>query len=248
MTYTFTVSPDIALERLPGWQGFNTWLQEALGAAVHLALFPDFTAQRKAIAVDRLDLIYANPYDASMLVREKGFIPMTRPQGKTDEALVAVSAGREISVAEDLRPGISVATTNAPDIHMMGMIMLEPANLHAGNVSLEICDSTTLAAKRILEGQCDAGIFLAEAFRGLPSIVRDQLRVLVSSEIQVLHHSLMLGPRLAGHGDRLHAALLAMSQDEKGRAVLEGLGFRQWEPVDQEAMEFMIDLMDTLLV
>ena len=40
--------------------------------------------------------------------------------------------------------------------------------------------------------------------------------------------------------------LLEMADNAKGQHVLDGLGFTGWEPIEQEEMEFMIDLMDTL--
>lgn len=248
MTYNFTISPDFGPEHLAGWYVFNTWLQRALEVGIHLEIYPNFNSQRKAIQEDKVDLIYANPYDASMLVRDKGFIPLVKPIGKSDEAIIAASADREMMVVEDLRPNMSIATTDDPDVHMMGMIMLEPASLSASNIHLQICDSYVLVAKQLLKGASDAGIFLAEAFHDLSSVVRSQLRILVKSEIQVVHHSLMLGPAMAPYRDHLHAALMSMAEDAKGRGVLATLGFERWEDVDHEEMEFMIDLMDTLLV
>jgi phosphonate transport system substrate-binding protein len=248
MTYNFTVSPDFGPEHLAGWYVFNTWMQRVLEAGIHLEIYPDFDSQRDAIKTDKVDLIYANPYDASMLVREKGFVPLVKPSGISDEALIAVRADCEIRVVEDLKPGSTVATRDDPDVHLMGMIMLEPADLHADNIRLQLCDSYVLVAKQVLKGECEAGIFFAEAFHELSSVVRNQLRVLVSSQIQVVHHSLMLGPNLAAYRDRLCNALLSMHSDDKGRGVLDTLGFKRWESVDQEEMEFMIDLMDTLSV
>lgn len=248
MTYNFTVSPDFGPEHLAGWYVFNTWLQRILGESIHLEIYSDFDSQRDAIGADKVDLIYANPYDASMLVREKGFVPLARPKGKSDEAIIAVAANRDVAAIEDLKPGITVATTHDPDVHVMGMIMLEPANLNKDNIRLQICDTYVLVAKQLIKGESDAGIFFAEAFSDLSSMVRSQLKILVSSDIQVVHHSLMMGPALLSHQERLREALLDMPSDEKPRGVLTALGFQEWELVDQEAMEFMIDLMDTLLV
>ncbi|BBL74762.1 phosphate/phosphite/phosphonate ABC transporter substrate-binding protein [Methylomagnum ishizawai] len=249
MVYNFTVSPDFGPEHLAGWYVFNTWLQRALETAIHLEIYPDFDSQRQAIADGKVDLIYANPYDASMLVREKGFVPLVRPKGKVDEAIIATGAHNDdIATVEDLEPGARIATTSDPDVHMMGMIMLEPADLNADNVALVVSDNYVLVAKRLVRGECQAGIFLAEAFHDLSSMVKSQLKVLVRGEIQVVHHGLLLGPRLACYRDVLLAALLGMASDEKGRGVLKSLGFAEWEVVDQEAMEFMIDLMDTLMV
>lgn len=248
MAYNFTVSPDFGPEHLAGWYVFNTWLQRMLEIGIHLEIYSDFDSQRKAIENDEVDLIYANPFDASMLVREKGFLPLVRPKGKMDEAIIATAVDSGIEAIEDLKPGIGVATTNDPDVHMMGMIMLEPADLNANNISLVASDSYILVAKRLMKGECQAGIFLAEAFNDLSLMVKGKLRVLVNSEIQVVHHGLLLGPKLVVYRDRFSDALLHMQSDEKGRGVLKSLGFTEWEVIDQEAMEFMIDLMDTLMV
>ena len=58
----------------------------------------------------------------------------------------------------------------------------------------------------------------------------------------------LLGPKLAPHYDASHQALLAMPDDPKGQGVLSSLGVSWWEGVDQEEMEFMIDLMNILMV
>ena len=84
MPYLFTVSPDFTPDHLSGWFIFNTWLQRALSEAFHLELYDDFLSQREAIQADQIDLIYANPYDAAMLVRDKGFTPLVKPVGHSD--------------------------------------------------------------------------------------------------------------------------------------------------------------------
>ncbi|BBA35609.1 phosphate/phosphonate ABC transporter substrate-binding protein [Methylocaldum marinum] len=248
MPHVFTVSPDFTPEHLSGWFIFNTWLQKALDEPFHLQLYDDFHSQRDAIRSDQIDLIYANPYDAAILVREKGFKPLVKPADKADEAVIAVSAESPYLQVEGLPGSIKLATTEDPDVHMMGMIMLEPADLDASSVEMHICDSYVLVAKKLIKGNCDVGIFLAEAFNDLSSVIRKQLRALVSSQIQVIHHALMISPRLADRHDRLLEALLAMVDNEKGKSALEALKIPRWEPVEDEEMEFMIDLMDTFVV
>ena len=102
MTLNLTISPDFSPDKISGWYIFNTWLQRKLDVAIHLALYDSFAQQRQAIAEDRIDLIYANPYDAAMLVREKGFMALAHPSGLADEAVVAVNAGSAYQRTEDL--------------------------------------------------------------------------------------------------------------------------------------------------
>ncbi|MGR9107482.1 MAG: phosphate/phosphite/phosphonate ABC transporter substrate-binding protein [Gammaproteobacteria bacterium] len=247
MSYVFTVSPDFTPDHLSGWYIFNTWLQRKTGEAIHLEMYDTFQKQRDAINQDQIDLIYANPFDAAMLVREKGFSPLVKPQGDSDEALIAANAESENRSVEDLKPGTRIAGTDDPDVLMMGLIMLEPADLNKSNITLIDSDTYITVAKHLLRGEADAGIFLAEAFDDLSGVVKNQLRILVRSQISVIHHSLMIGPKLAEKRTAIQNELLNMLEDEKGKGVLESLGFKSWQVVDDEEMEFMIDLIDTLM-
>lgn len=248
MSFLFTVSPDFTPDHLSGWYIFNTWLQKQTGLPIHLEMYNDFNAQRDAIRQDNISLIYANPYDAAMLVREKGFLPVAKPVGISDEAIIAVSAGNTVNDVAELTPGIKLAFTDDPDVKMMGMIMLEPGDLDAHNVQGLQCDTYVQVAKQLLRGEADVGIFLAEAYDDLSEMIKKQLKILVRSQISVIHHSLMIGPRLLDKRTQFQHCLTGMTGDEKGRDVLDSLGFKAWENVEDEEMEFMIDLMDTLAV
>ncbi|HHJ38960.1 MAG: phosphate ABC transporter substrate-binding protein [Methylothermaceae bacteria B42] len=246
MTYMFTVSPDFSPDHLSGWFIFNTWLQRVLETRFHLELFDDFQALHRAIADDKVDLIYSNPYDAATLVREKGFTSLVKPRGGSDEALIASLSDSQFSQVEDLSPGAKIATTDDPDVHLMGMMLLEPAGLSKNNIQLIECGNYVQVAKKLLQGECDAGIFFADAFDELSRPIQRQLKVLVRSDIQVLHHSLMASPTLIDLWETLLGALLAMEITPKTQEILKSLGISGWDPVDREETEFMIDLMDTL--
>jgi phosphonate transport system substrate-binding protein len=244
--YQLTVSPDFTPDHISGWYIFNTWLQRNLGLHIHLEMYDSFEAQRAAIRADRVDLIYANPFDASMLVREKGFRAVARPLGIADECVIAVPADSPVQHVEDLTPGVRVVSTDDPDIHLVGMIMLEPADLNKTNVQAVAADGYVLVAKALLKGEADVGFFLKDAWDGLSKVVRKQLRPLVVSQISDIQHAFLVGPRLMDSAEEIQDLLLRMGQIEKGKDVLEALGFEGWEAVDQEETEFMIDLMDTL--
>lgn len=246
MTLHFTISPDFSPEYIPGWYIFNTWFQRHTGEAIHLEMYDHFSSQRAAIQADKVDMIYANPFDAAMLVREKGFAPLVRAKDVADEAIIAVSVNSAVDDVADLVPGVRVASTDDPDVHLMGMILLEPGDLDGNNIEPLTVDNYILVAKHLLKGDADVGIFLAEAYDGLSTVIKRQLKVLVRSQIGVVHHALMVGPALRERRDELQQLLVSMDQDEKGRGVLASLGYSAWQSVDDEEMEFMIDLMDTL--
>ncbi|SIS97029.1 phosphate/phosphite/phosphonate ABC transporter substrate-binding protein [Neptunomonas antarctica] len=245
--YTLSVSPDFSPEHLSGWFIFNTWLQRQLETSLHLELYDDFDSQRRDIQLDKIDLIYANPFDAAMLVREKGFKAVVRPSNTSDETIIAVPKASLFKSIDDLTEGTIIATTHDPDVHMMGMIMIEPADLDSSNVVIVPAHSYVIVAKRLLNGQADIGFFLKEAFLDLSDLIRSQMRVLVESQIGVIHHTLLAGPGIQHLIPTISERLLAMQNEPKGRAVLDSMQISGWIRMNQEDTEFMIDLIDTLI-
>lgn len=246
MSHLFTVSPDLSTRYLSGWYVFNTWMQRTLDLKIHLELYPDFERCRAAIDADGVDLIFANPYDASLLVRDKGFVPVAHPRGRPDEVVIAVSADSPYQRIEDLPKGLRVGTSSDPEVHMIGMIMLEAADLSPQNISVAQRDTYVLIAKDLIRKEVDVGLFMAESFKELSELTRKSLRALLTSEIHVIHHMLLASPRMSEYVPRLQERLVAMSDDDKGKAILRDLGFQGWQITDQEEAEFMVDLMETL--
>jgi hypothetical protein len=66
--------------------------------------------------------------------------------------------------------------TRDPDVNLIGMIMLEPADLKRDSVQASQVNSYVLVAKHLLLGKADAGFFLKEAFDDLSGPIRKQLR------------------------------------------------------------------------
>jgi len=247
MTYTMTVSPDFPPGQIAEWYILNTWLQRQLDTAIHLELFDSFEAQRKAVAEGRIDLIYANPFDAATLVREQGFIAVAKPVNKADEVVIAVSSDSPVDDVIDCQAGLRIAKTDDPDVNMIGMIMLEPADLNAENTSSGVSDTYALVAKQLMNGQADVGFFLAESYALFSDLLKQRLKVLVSSQISVISHAFMVSPGAAAHAKEIQAALLGMDKSPATASILEGLGFAGWQAQSYEDTEFMIDLMDTLV-
>ena len=246
MTFQLTVSPDFPPNRIAGWYIFNTWLQKTSGLAVHLEMYPDFESQRQAIKEDRVDMIYANPYDAAMLIREKGFVALARPFDKLDEAVVVTRSDAPYTSVDDLQPGIRIVVTNDPAVNLLGMMMLEPAELDASNTTIQEVESYAVAARLLIEGKANIAFFLKEAFEKLTNLTREQLKVLVESQIDDLYHLFLAGPRLAERHETLRGLLTTMHETPQGKDVLDNLDFSRWETVSEDDAEFMLNLIEAL--
>lgn len=248
MSFEFSISPDFNADQLSQWFIFNTWLQRTLGQAIHFEPYDDFATLRAALSAGKVDLIYANPFDAAFLVRERDYVPVARPRRRSDEAIVAVAAGSPVQRIADLPSPLRIACTEAPDVEMIGRILLEPAGLGRETVELTRKANYVLVAKELLAGSVDAAFFLERSFAELSDLVRGRMRTLVSSRIYVVQHALLVSPRLAELREQLLAELLGMHLSERSGRLLEDLGFLDgWEEMTVDDAEFMIDLMNTLL-
>lgn len=246
--YNITVSPDFKPDKITGWYVFNTHFQKLADLSLHMMMVSDFAELHEAIKAEKIDLIYANPYDAAMLVNDYGFAPLVRPSGKNDECVIVVSADSALGSIDDLsgKDGIVIAATDDPATNMIGMRMLEPANLNESNTTTTRAVSFVAVAKQVMQSEAEIGFFLKEAYDELSNLIKSRLKVLVESEISVIYHSLMVGPKLLNQRDRLLELLLSMNDDERGKAILADLEFQGFEEMSEEDAAFMIDLMETL--
>jgi len=248
MAYQFTISPDFNSNQLSSWFIFNNRLQKFLGDATHLQLYDDFQSLREAEDRGEVDIIFANAFDTAFLVREKGFIPVARGADRSDEALIAVAAESPVSHVTDFKPGVKVAATDAPDVEMIGRILLEPADLDRDNISLLRKENYVTVAKSLIQGDADAGFFLRTSYDDLSDLIRRQLQAVVSSHIYVVCHALLISPKLAERQDSLLKGLQSMTGNVEDSALLDEIGMPGgWVAMEREDAEFMIDMMNTLL-
>jgi len=246
MSFIMTISPDFKPDLISGWYIFNTWLQKKIDTPIHIDLVSDFNELSSAIDKDSIDLIYANPCDIAKLVREKSFSPVAKPVGVHDETIIISSIDSPITDVESLQSGVKIAMTDVPDVNTIGMIMLEPADIAAQDIQAMHCSNYITVAKKVINGEADIGFLLADAFNEFSSLVKKQVRPLISSKIHVLHHALLCGPNFMEKQAILQEALLSMNHDNSGLDILKNLQIEKWELMDQDEAEFLIDLIDTL--
>jgi phosphonate transport system substrate-binding protein len=248
MTLNFMIAPDFAPERFAGWHMLNTVLQRRSGIHLHLLTPANAHEQAQLLAAGQADVVYANPFDATDMIRTHGYVPFARPAKRYDEMVIATGAESGLSSVDDLKPGCRIALTENKDVKLIGLRLLEPADLNELLIEWVPVDSYQAAARRAIKGEVEAAFFLADAFASLTRMTRSQLRVLVESAISDISHVVLAHPRVAGDLPRIEQALLGVGKETGDMDVLDALGLPNgFEPMTQEEAEFMIDLMDTLL-
>ena len=248
MTLNFLVAPDFSPEHFAGWHMLNTALQKRSGIQLHLLTPASASEQAELLAEGKADVVYANPFDATHMVRTLGYIPFARPMHRYDEMVIACSTESALQGVEGLQPGCRIALTDNRDIKLIGLRLLEPADLTEADVQWVVVDSYQAAARQAIKQEVNAAFFLSDAFASLSRITRSQIRPLVESAIHDISHVVLAHPRMADALPAIRTALLQLRADAAGQEVLDALGMSEgFEAISQEDAEFMIDLMDTLI-
>lgn len=242
------IAPDFSPERYAGWHMLNTALQKKTDLAIHLLTPASAAEQGELIANGVVDVMYANPFDAASMIRDAGYAAIARPLGKSNEMVIATGAKSGVEQVIDLRAGVRIALTDNKDVKLIGLRLLEPADLAAADLRWDVVESYQAAARMTIKGEADACFLLADAYHSLSGLTRGQLKPLIESKIADITHVMLVHARHAGDAARLQQALLGLAGTPDGQPVLDELGIeRGFEAMTAEDGEFMLDLMDTLL-
>ncbi len=248
MKLNFLIAPDFSPEHFAGWHLLNTVLQRRSGLHLHLVTPASAQEQADMLASGHADIVYANPFDATDMIRNLGYVPFARPAQRYDEMVIAASAESALKGLEDLKPGCRIAVTENRDVKLIGLRLLEPADLTESLIEWVKVDSYQAAARKVIKGEVDAAFFLADAYASLTRLTRSQMRVLVESAISDISHVLLARPESNIDLNAIKNAFIGIGTEAGDQELLLSLGLPTgFEAMTQEEAEFMIDLMDTLL-
>jgi hypothetical protein len=257
MTLQLSLAPDVGLDRLPAWFYCTVRLQHTLRTAIHISPARDDAEQQLRVSQRHADLVHAGAALAAHLAREYGYRPLVRAIGVFDEAVLFARAGGPTRVRDlagdaagdpDHAGPVTLALPPVPDLHALARLLLEPAGLPPEGLVTHWCRRECLVARRVLRGESLLGVLPERRFHALPEAERGPLVPLTRSRIQALYHPILIAPDLAEARESLATAFISLAVDSQGRAGLAGLGAPLgFEPLGEEDLAFMGDLMDGLL-
>ncbi len=247
MSINLLVAPDFSPEHFSGWHLLNTVLQRKTALAMRLWTPASSAEQAQCLAEGKADIVYANPFDASVLIRDAGYIAVARPVDSANEIVIAVSADSPLDRVESLAPGLRVALTDNKDVKLISLRLLEIADLGEGDIIWQVVESHQAAARQVIRGEADACSLLASLFHSLSRLTLGQLKPLVESRLSDVTHVLLVHPQLQDTVPALQAAVTGLAASPDGQRVLDELGIpKGFAPMSRDDGEFMVDLMETL--
>ena len=246
-THNMLIAPDFSPERFAGWHMFNTLIQKRANLNMHLNIPTSHAEQETVISEGDIQVIYANPFDATTLIREHGYHAVARPIGKSDEMVIAAAANSDINSLDDIKAGATIAMADNRDVKLIGLRLLEAVDIEEADLNWSVTETYQAAARQVIKGEAQAAFFLAEIFHSFSRLTKAQLSVLIESDLADISHVLLIKDGFPDT-DILMDAILNLHNDDDGKEALTELGMPQgFEAMNEEDADFMIDLMQTLL-
>jgi phosphonate transport system substrate-binding protein len=249
-TYTFGVVPQQSASQLARlWVPLLRSLGQRAGLDIQFRTAPDIPEFERRLAAGEYDFAYMNPYHYTVFSQRPGYRAFAKARGQLLKGILVVAKDSPIHEPREL----AGATLAFPAPAAFAASVLTRAYLAQEGISfvpafVSSHDSVYLG---VAKGLYPAGGGVVRTFESLAPEVRDQLRILWTTK-GYTPHAFAAHPRVPPDVvERLNAAMLAIGQDDEGRALLEPLslpGLERAEDSDWNDVRALgIGLLDDLV-
>ncbi|MCL1095757.1 phosphate/phosphite/phosphonate ABC transporter substrate-binding protein [Shewanella kaireitica] len=228
-TLVFGVVPQQAASTLAkAWGPLLKELSQNAKVDLRFATAPDIPTFEARVAKGEYDVAYMNPHHYAQFHQSQGYQALVKEKDKKLKGIIVVAKDASFQSLDDLA-GETIAFP-APGAFAASMIpraSLKQRNIEFKPQYVGSHDSVYLA---VSQGLFNAGGGVGRTFNNLPIETQSKLRILWTTP-KYTPHAIAVHPRVSAHTRKiLIAELVALSQSEFGRSLLNNLGFKRLEP------------------
>jgi len=224
----FGVAPQQAVTELARiWTPFLGYLSRKTGYSFQFRSATDVTTFERRIAAGEYDFAYYNPllYATS---RESGYQAIAKEKNTKLTGIVVVPKESPYRDLKDI-DGATVAFP-APTAFAAAVLPQMMARKIGINIVPKYVSSHESVYRTVAHGLYPAGGGIIKTFENVEPAVRDQLRILWTSQAYTAH-PVAAHPRIPPHvAQRVLDALMAMEKDPEGQAMLKMTNFKGFVP------------------
>ncbi len=245
-TIDYTVSPYLLDNNLTKWTDFENLLRKKTSLSLRFKKQASTRAFKKNLAEGGLGLIYADPYHASVLLRNHSYLPVARAMGQYDEALVVVQADSNHMDIQDIKPQMYLSISVEPTNRLLARLLLEPADISEDDMVCRYHRTQKSVVKDLLLDKTDVGVMSSSNFDRLQPRIKSKLRILVRSQAYLFSALWMLSPTSSDQYPTLTRTFRRMHKNRTGSKILKTFNTHSWLQVEQLKAEEMADLLNML--
>jgi len=208
-------------QQLTGWYLLNTYLQRRLTRAIH------FDQSVDTPDPSTTDLLFAKPFEACLMIKQHGFIPLMRPIAEVDEVVILTRADDNRSLSN--YEGVIVGTaTEDSFVYLLGRFLCDESGIDSSKFTFDFSGNEIKALQSLIRKKCDLLFMLKKTYEGLSSFSHSNVRKLDESVTDFACHLFCVAPHLKAESQALVDVLMAMENDEQGKEILKDIQIQGW--------------------
>ena len=248
-TLVFGIVPQQTASKLARlWTPILDHIGKASGTRLVFATAPDIPTFEQRLAAGAYDLAYMNPYHYVTFSKKPGYRAFAKQKDKQLKGILVVRKDSPVEDLVDLDSGqLAFPSPAAFAASIITRAKLAQMQIRFTPRYVESHDSVY---RSVAKGLFPAGGGVMRTFNNMEPEIRDQLRVLWTSE-GYTPHAFAAHPDLPGEiVRRISDAMLALADSEEGRVLLDALAFNAIENAEDadwnDIRALDINLLDNL--
>jgi phosphonate transport system substrate-binding protein len=232
-TYSFGIVPQQAAGKLARlWTPIFEYLGRESGIKIQFKTAPNIPIFEQRLALGEYDFAYMNPYHFTVFNEDPGYQALARARDKRIKGIMVVRKDSELQSLDEL-DNMSLAFP-APAAFAASVLPRSELSARGKNIQPKYVSSHDSVYRTVAKGLYPAGGGVIRTFKNMDPDIREQLRILWTSE-GYTPHAIAAHPRVpAAVSERLVSALIAMAQSPEGQQLLESIKIKGFDAAHNE--------------
>ncbi len=214
------------------WQDLGSYLQSHLK---HSIQFENPSVYQR-ITETTTDLLFAAPFEAWTMMKNRRFIPVMRASGKVHQAVILARAEDPRALGEMTKGRVAITSTS--DLfYFLGRAVCDVQGLDSSGLQFTTARNEIRALQTLIRQGVDMLFISKTTYESLSKLSRKATRVLAESSVDFTHDLFCIAPHISGMEETLREILSRMTEDEQGRQILENSGITAWEAPHPEHLD-----------
>ena len=219
-------------QQLTGWYLLNTYLQRRLTRAIH------FEQSVDTLNPSTTDLLFAKPFEACLMIKKHGFIPIMRPIAEVDEVVILTRSDDDRSLSDYAGTIVGTATEDS-FVYLLGRFLCDENGMDSSKFTFDFSGNEIKALQSLIRKKCDLLFMLKKTYEGLSSFSHSNVRKLDESVTDFACHFFCVAPHLKAESQLLVDVLMGMENDEQGKEILKDIQIQGWHKAEAGELQML---------
>jgi phosphonate transport system substrate-binding protein len=232
-TFSFGVVPQQAAGKLARlWTPIFEYLGRESGIEIQFKTAPSIPIFEQRLALGEYDFAYMNPYHFTVFNEDPGYQALVRARNKRIKGILVIRKDSDLQTLDEL-DNMTLAFP-APAAFAASVLPRSELSARAISIQPKYVSSHDSVYRTVAKGLYPAGGGVIRTFQNMDPEIRQQLRILWTSD-GYTPHAIAAHPRIpVSVSERLLSALIAMAQSSEGQQLLQSIKIKGFDAAHNE--------------